>query len=71
MDYNYFLLEIGAMHSTLPELRVDIDKVVEFNFCFVQIYKSITQEVHFQIDHPFCASTLFLFVYFLILDHNQ
>ena len=71
MDWNYFQLEIGAIHSALPNLRADIDKDEEFNFCFVQIYKFITQEVHFQIDHKFCFSTSILFFYFLLLNHNQ
>lgn len=45
-------LMIGAIHSAQSELSINIDKDEEFDFCFVQVYKFLTQEVPFQKVHP-------------------
>jgi hypothetical protein len=59
------------MHSAQPKLSVDIDKDEEFDFCFVQVYKFITQEVHFRKDHRYCASTSISFFSLLLQNHGQ
>ena len=71
MAMSCYWLMISAMHSTQPELSADIDKDEEFDFCFVQVYKFITKEVHFQKYHWYCGSTSISFFSLLLQDHGQ